>query len=59
MSVSYHESLEVEGIATCTHITKKGNGNLKIGNKVLKIDIYCREETNLQSKGSKKGSRIL
>ena len=59
MSVSYHRSVEVEGIAASTHINKKGNGNLKIGNKFLKIEIYCREETNLQSKGSEKGSRIL
>ena len=51
MSVSYHESIEVEGIATSTH--------MKIGNKFLKIEISCREETNLQSKGSEKGSTIL
>ena len=38
---------------------KKGNGNLKIGKKVLKFDIYSIEETNLHSKGNEKGNRIM
>ena len=43
-SVSYHESLEVEGIATCTHITTKEQWKPQDRKEVLNIDIYSREE---------------
>ena len=53
------KALRLKALQHAPTSLQKGNGNLKIGKKVLKIDIYCREETNLQSKGNGKGNRIL